>query len=120
MIFSNNNDVKITRQSAQIVKDQDLELRLTVKANVISDYTQYKAYRKLLAIQGKVNDDEQATLLQVQQKFSDGTATLEAYNDASRKYNDEVVKTINLQLQQDLIRVEIEKLIGRSMDDIFK
>ena len=120
LIFSNSNDVKITRENMKIVKDQELELRQTVKANVISDYTQYKAYGKLLAIQSQVNDDAQATFLQVQQKFSNGTATLEAYNDASAKYNDGVVKTINLQLQRDLVKVEIERLIGRSMEDIFK
>lgn len=120
LIFSNNSDVKITRENAEIVKDQELELRQTVKANVIADYTQYKAYAKLLAIQSQVNDDAQVNFLAIQQKFSDGTATLEAYNAASTQYNDDIVKTINLQLQQDLIKVEIEKLIGRSMEDIFK
>lgn len=120
LIFSNNTDIKITRENAKIVKDQELELRQTVKANVISDYKQYRAFDKLLAIQGQLNDDAQATFLQVQQNFSNGTATLEAYNAASTQYNDGIVKVINLKLQQDLIRVQIEQLIGRSMDDIFK
>ncbi len=120
LIFSNNSDIKITRENAKIVKDQELDLRQTIKANILSDYTQYKAYGKLLSIQSQINDDAQTNFLAVQQKFSDGTVTLEAYNDASAKYNDDVVKTINLQLQQDLIKVEIERLIGRHMEDIFK
>ena len=120
LIFSNNSDIKITRENSRIVKDQELELQQTVKANVIGDYTQYKAYGKLLAIQSQVNDDAQANFLTIQQNFSNGTATLEAYNAASVQYNENVVKTINLQLQQDLIKVEIEKLIGRRMEDIFK
>ena len=90
------------------------------KAEVISNFRQYVAFTKLLALQNQVVDDQQAGLLQIQQKFKDGTATFEAYNAASKAYNDEVVKTINLQLQKDLVKVNIEKLIGRKMEDIFK
>ena len=56
----------------------------------------------------------------MQQKFSDGTVTLEAYNEASAKYNDGVVKTINLQLQQDLIKIDLERLIGRRLEEVIK
>lgn len=119
LIFSGGTDVKATKESALIVKDQELELQKSVKAEVLGDYKQYKAYSKLLAIQNQINDDAQANFLQTQQKFADGTATLDAYNDASKKYNDEVVNTINLQLKQDLIKLEIEKIIGRRLEDIF-
>lgn len=120
LIFNNSTDVKMTKQSATIAKDQELELQQSIRANVLTDYAQYRAYEKLLAIQNQENDDAQAYFLQVQQKFSDGTATLEAYNEASAKYNDQVVKTVNLKLQQDLIKLDIEKLIGRKLEDIFK
>ncbi len=120
LIFSGGTDYKITKQSGIIAHDQELELQQTIKANVLSDYKQYRTYEKLMALQNQANDDAQAYFLQVQQKFSDGTATLEAYNDASAKYNDGVVKTINLQLQQDLIKVDLERLIGRRLEDVFK
>lgn len=120
LIFSGGTDFKITKEQGIIAKNQELELQQSIKANVLSDYRQYKTFDKLLGIQNQVNDDAQADFLQVQQKFSDGTATLEAYNEASKKYNDEVVKTISLQLQQDLIKIDIEKLIGRKLEDIFK
>jgi len=120
LIFSGGTDYKITKQSGIIARDQELELQQSIKAAVLTDYRQYTTYSKLLAIQNQVNDDVQAYFLQIQQKFSDGTATLEAYNEASTKYNDEVVKTINLQLQQDLIKLDIEKYIGRRLEDIYK
>jgi len=120
LIFSGGTDYKITKQSGVIARDQELELQLTTKASVLKDYRQYRTYDKLLAIQNQVTDDAQAYFLQVQQKFSDGTATLEAYNDASAKYNAEVVKTINMQLEQDLIKIDLEMLIGRKLEDIFK
>lgn len=120
LIFAGGTDYKITKESGTIIKDQALELQQTIKANVLSDYQQYRTYDKLIAIQNQQNDDAQAYYLQIQQKFSDGTATLEAYNDASVKYNDGVVKTVNLKLQQDLIKLDLEKLIGRRLEDIFK
>lgn len=120
LIFSGGTDYNMTKQSGIIAHDQELELQQTIKATVLGDYKQYRTFAKLLAIQNQANDDAQANFLQVQQKFSEGTATLEAYNEASGKYNDGVVKTINLQLQQDLIKLDIEKLIGRKLEDIFK
>lgn len=120
LIFSGGTDYKITKESAIIVNDQKLELQESIKANVLVDYRQYRTYDKLIAIQNQSTDDAQAYFLQEQQKFSDGTATLEAYNSASAKYNDEVVKTINLKLQQDLYKIDLEKLIGRKLEDIFK
>jgi outer membrane protein TolC len=120
LIFSGGTDYKITKQSGIIARDQELELQQTIKAQVLSDYRQYRTYDKLLAIQNQSTDDAQAYFLHIQQKFADGSATLEAYNDASAKYNAEVVKTINMQLQQDLIKLDLERLIGRRLEDIFK
>ncbi|MBV9962908.1 MAG: TolC family protein [Parafilimonas sp.] len=120
LIALNGTDVKITKESELIAKSQQQELAKQIKASVLINYKEYKANEKLLAIQNQVVDDEQANFLQVEQKFKDGTATLDAYNEASKKYNDEQVKVINLQLQQDLIRVELERLIGRKLEDAFK
>ena len=87
---------------------------------MLSNYKQYKANEKLLLMQNRAVDDEQAAFLSAEQKFRNGTVTLEEYNEASKKYNDEVVKAINLQLQQDLIKVELERLIGRRLEDVLK
>lgn len=120
LIVSNGTDVKITKESEQIAKGQQYELAKTIRASVLSNYKQYKANSKLLALQNQVVDDEQANFLQVEQNFKDGTATLDAYNEASKKYNGEQVKVIGLQLQQDLIKVELERLIGMKLEDALK
>lgn len=120
LIVANSTDVKITRQSELIAKSQQEELAKSIKASVLTNYKQYRANEKLLVIQNQAVDDEQANFLSIEQKFRSGTATLDAYNEASKKYNDEVVKAINLQLQQDLIKVELERLIGRKLEDVIK
>lgn len=120
MIVGNGTDIKITRQSQTIAKGQQEELAKSLKAEVLKDYKQYKANEKLLIIQNQVIDDEQISFMQTEQKFKEGTTTLELYNEASKKYNDEIVKGIDLQLQQDLIKVELERLIGMSLEDALK
>ena len=120
MIASNGTDVKITKQSELIAKSQQAELAKSIKSSVLTSYTEYKANEKLIALQNQVVDDEQANLLKTEQKFRTGTATLEEYNLASRLYNSEMVKAINLQLQQDILKIEIERLIGRKLEDLFK
>ena len=120
LIVSNGSDIKITKQSQLIAKGQQAELAKSIKAEVLKNYKQYKANEKLIAIQTLVVDDQQVNFLSIEQKFKEGTATLDAYNEASKKYNDEVVKTINLQLQQDILKVELERLIGMSLEDALK
>ena len=120
LIVSNGTDIKITKESKLIAEEQKAEQAKTIRASVLSNYKQYKAGEKLLAIQNQVVDDEQANFLQVEEKFKDGTTTLDLYNDASKKYNDEQVKVINLQLQQDLIKLELERLIGMRLEDALK
>jgi outer membrane protein TolC len=120
LIVSNGTDVKITKESELIAKGQQAELAKSIRASVLTSYKQYKANEKLLIIQNQAVDDQQASFLQIEQKFKDGTATLDAYNDASKKYNDAQVIVINLQLQQDLIKVELERLIGRRLEDVLK
>jgi len=120
LIASAGTDLKMTKQSQLIEKAQQAELAKSIKASVLSNYMQYKANEKLLLIQNQAVDDEQAAFLSAEQKFRNGTVTVEAYNEASKKYNDEVVKAINLQLQQDLIKVELERLIGRRLEDVLK
>jgi len=120
LIFLNGTDVKMTKQSELMAKSQQQELAKSIKASVLSNYKQYKANEKLLIMQNQAVDDQQAAFLSAEQKFRNGTVTLEAYNEASQKYNDEVVKVINLQLQEDLIKVELERLIGRRLEDVLK
>jgi outer membrane protein TolC len=120
LIASNKSDIKITEQSQTIATEQQAELAKSIKADVLKNYKQYKANEKLLIIENQIVDDEQANFLQIEQKFKEGTVSLDAYNDASKKYNDEVVKAINLQLDEDMIKVELERLIGMSLEDALK
>jgi outer membrane protein TolC len=116
-IFS-KTEVKSARESVELSKDNQEQLARNIRADVISKYKQYKAYNDLIAIQSQVVDDQQAAFQQVEKKFLDRTIDIEKYNVASRDYNTERAKKLNLQLEQDLIKVEIERMIGTKLETV--
>lgn len=120
LIFSRSSDIKVAKETVEIYKGREVEMAKNIKADVLTKYRQYKANEQLIALQNQLINDQQAMFMQVEQKFKDGTATIEAYNLASKEYNSEVVKAVNLQLQQDLLEIDIEKIIGIPLEDVVK
>jgi len=113
-------EVKAAREQIEISKNNEEQLRRTVRAEVLSRYREYRAMTELITIQGELVDDVQAALLQIEDKFRKGLLPVENYTAAQRSKNDESAKLINLQLQQDLIKLDIEKMIGTSLDSVIK
>jgi outer membrane protein TolC len=120
LIFLSGAEIKIAKTNVKINQDRQEELARTIKADVLSKYDQYKAYSQLLELQTQTIDDEQAVFLQTEQKFKDGSITIDLYNGASKNYNFELAKKIDLQLQQNVTKLEIEKMIGIPLEDVLK
>ncbi|MGI8952119.1 MAG: TolC family protein [Chitinophagaceae bacterium] len=120
LIFTRGSDINIAKNNVDIKKNDQEELARTIRADVVSKYKQYKSYGQLLALQNQVIDDEQAAFLQTEQKFKDGSVTVEVFNAASKSYNTEMANRINLQLQQDLIKLDIERMIGMKLENVLK
>ncbi len=120
IIFSKNSDVKIAREMAEVGKNKVEDLQRNVRAEVLTNYEQYKIYNQLFAIQSQVVDDEQAAFLQVEQKFRDGTIPIADYNSASKNLNNEIAKKLSLQLQQNLYKVQLEKYIGMRLEEALR
>ena len=108
--------VKSARESIEIGKNDQEILRRTIREQVIMSYKQYKAYMDLISIQGELVNDVQAELVQAEEKFKRGTITIEAYNTAQKSNNAELAALINLKLQRDLKKLEIEKMIGVKLE----
>ena len=116
-IFS-KTEVKSAKEQVALSKENQEQLARNIRADVISKYKQYRTYSDLIAIQTQVVDDEQAALQQIEKKFLDRTIDMEKYNVASREYNAERSRKLNLQLEQDLIKVEIERMIGTRLENV--
>lgn len=116
--FISSKQTKIAKESVEIGKASQEELRRKIRADVISKYRQYRSYSELMRLQGELLNDVQAALLQTEDKFRKGTISFDLYNAAQKMKNDEVSRLINLQLEQDLIKIEIERMIGTSLESV--
>ena len=120
LFFTMGPDIKKERENVAIAHDNQDELARSIRAEVLSKFAQYKAYAGLVSIQSNLVDDEEALRKQVEKKFQDGALTIEQYNDANKIYGEDLTKKLNLQLQQDLIKIDIEKYIGVNLETVLK
>lgn len=110
--------VKSTREQINITKSNQEITSRNIRAEILSKYQRYKNYTELIAIQNQILDDEETAFLQTKEKFRNGAITIEVFNTAQRAYNNELTKKLNLQMEQQLIRIEIERMIGVSLDSV--
>ena len=120
IIFSQCNQVKQARESIANTKDQQEILTRTIRANVLSKYKQYKEYAALIQMQSELINDVVAVTSQAEESFKQGKISVDAYIAAQRTKNDETAKSMNLQLQQDLIRIDLERMIGVPLLSVLK
>lgn len=120
LFFTMGPDIKKERENVAIAHDNQEQLARTIRADVLAKYAQYKAYGNLLLIQTNVVDDEEALRKQVEQRFESNSISIEQYNEANKIYGEDLTKKLNLQLQQDLIKIDIEKMIGVNLESVLR
>jgi len=118
IIFSQGGTVKTARESLAYAKDQQEVLARTIKANVLSKYKQYKLYNDLIEMQSELINDVLAMSSRAEDDFKNGTITVEVYIAAQRAKNEETAKIKNLQLSQDLIKIDLERMIGVPLQSV--
>lgn len=112
--------VKSARESIEIGKVNKEELRRTIRAQVLTKYAQYKTYNELITIQSELINDVQAQLIQTEEKFRKGTVTIETYTAAQNNKNNETARLINLRLEQQLVKIDLERMIGTSLESVVR
>ncbi len=112
IIFSQGNTVKISRESVKLGKDNQEITARTIRSNVLRQYATYKHYTLLIEMEGEIVNDVQANYSQAEANFSKGAISVDSYILVQREKNDEMTKVMNLQLQQDLARIDLERMIG--------
>jgi outer membrane protein TolC len=114
-LFS-RTQVKAAREQIKIGAETQTQLSRQIRSTVLEKYRTYKTKKDLLKLQIQVTDDEQAAFLQVEKSYRDGTVPLEAHISAQEKYNTELVKRMNLQLELDVAKFDVEELIGTNLE----
>lgn len=117
-IVSTGIRVKAAKQQVAISNYTQEQVARNLRAEVIGKYRQYLNYAQVISIQNQTVDDEETAYLQAKEQFRNSKITIEEYNTAQKLYNIELTRKLNLQLEQDLVKLEIERLIGTSLDSI--
>jgi outer membrane protein TolC len=112
--------VKSANEAVQIGQLEQEKLKRKVKADVLTKYKQYKAQAELIAMETGMMNDVEAALSEAKDKFRKNELSFEAYNLVQRSRNDEYAKILNLKLTQDLIKLEIERMIGTSLESVLR
>jgi len=120
IFFSQGNQVKSARESIANGKDQQEMLARSLKQQVLTKYKQFKFYGTQIEMENELSNDVLVSATQAEQNFRQGKITVDTYILAQRAKNEEMVKIMNLQLQQDLIRLDIERMIGVSLDSVLR
>jgi outer membrane protein TolC len=113
-------EIKTAREGVELSKINQEQLKRDIRAEVITKYKQYKVQGELIAFQNELMNDVAAAVIQSEESFRKGTITIEQFNTAQRSNNDEKARLINMKLEQDLIKVEIERMIGVSLESVIK
>ena len=118
-IFS-RTAVKSAKENIEIGKNNMELTKRGLREQVLTAYKEYVAYGQLIAIQSELVNDVKTQLAQVEEKFRNGTISLDIFNSAQRNNNVESAALVNLKLQQDLKKLELEKLIGVKLETVLK
>lgn len=120
LFFTMGPQIHAARENVKIAEDVREELARTIRMDVLTKYHTYKNYEALILLENTIVVDNQAAVSQIEQKFRDGTVSIDQYNAANKAFGDEKAKLLNLQLAQDLVRLDIERMIGTSFDSVIK
>jgi outer membrane protein TolC len=120
VIFSMGPQIKGAKESVEVAHNNQDQKARDLRAEVLTKYKTYKNYGQLIGLQNTVVVDEQAAVTLAEKKFKDGTISIEQYNQANKAYNNDLAAKLNLQLAQDIIKLDIEKMIGTNLDNIIK
>jgi len=112
------NNVKIAQENYYMAAAAKNQKFREIKADVLSKYENYLLARQLVELQGKITQSEYATLKRAESDFSENLIKLDEVERVQKSYINEQVKSLTLQKDLNLAKIEIEKVIGVPIEDV--
>lgn len=110
-------DVKIARLKTEKANYQRESNLANLKQQIKTNYQTYLSGKYLLALQESLLQDEKILLDRVTGMFENNQVDLEVFTSASRKYNDLLVKKVNLLQTINTAIYNLEELLGMKLED---
>jgi outer membrane protein TolC len=114
------NNVKIAKQNYYAQTALKNEKFREVKADILTKYENYLLAKQLVELQGKVTQAEYATVKRAESDFGENLIKLDEVERAQKAYIFEQVRSLTLQKDLNLSKIEIEKVIGIKIEEVEK
>jgi len=114
------NNVKIAKENYMITTAQKNQRFREVKADILGKYEDYLLAKQLVELQGKTTQGRYATLKRAESDFGENLIKLDEVEKAQESYISEQVKSLTLQRNLNLTKIEIQKVIGVRIEDVEK
>lgn len=118
IVVETTNNTKI----AKLEYDRaDLEIKnqkLIVRNQVLKAYQNFLMTEKLLKLKNEITENEYTNFLSEEEKFENGTVTLEEYRIATKAYNAELESKIIASNKYENAKLELEMLIGVPLEEV--
>ncbi|MCA6078769.1 TolC family protein [Fulvivirga sedimenti] len=110
--------VKEKKEELNITRYTIDQQKLAIRAEVLRRYEEYLKMREILKVESEAQEDLFSALSLVEQNFRNGSATIEEYNGALEKYNNQRIRKITAQGDFNMAKISVEELIGVRLEDV--
>lgn len=117
IIFSQGTQVKSAKAAVSFSKYQLEIIGRNLKMDILGKYRKFRNYNTLIEIQSELINDVIANASDIEEGFKNGTKTVDDYIRTQKSKNDELARLMNLRLEQYLIKLEIEQVIGITLEE---
>lgn len=117
-LIQNGQDVKVARANVNISNAQEESARRQFKAMILSKYHTYLTTKQKLAMQAEITEDDFAAFTQAESRLAAGSISYESYTSASLQYNNDRTKKMDLEIEVNNLKYEIEALIGAKLETV--
>lgn len=118
--FTRSKEVQIAKgnlEKSMITKDMELE---DIKQSIKIQYQLYLANKYFLALHETMLQDQKILLDRVVASFENNQVDLDFFTNATKSFNDVLVKKINLIKELNSSKYQLENLIGMNLESAYK
>ncbi|MGJ3234267.1 TolC family protein [Marivirga sp.] len=118
IILETSNNTKIAKLEHQKTDLAIKNQKLTVRNEVLKAYQNYLMAEKILKLKNEITENEYTNYLTEEEKFENGTSTIEEYRTATKAYNKELEAKIIATNNFENAKLELEMLIGIPLEEV--
>jgi len=113
-----SNDVKIARENVLIAEAEKNERYRRIRKEVLSKYEDYLMHKEKLDLLTRMAQAEYTRFKLAEKDFEDNLITSEVFNKSEAAYYEIQIKKSESQRNFNVVKLELEEMIGVSFDDM--